>query len=343
METEITSTSNDELKQLYMNDLTHRIVEVIENFPNKSSISSVILTGSLGRDEATFSYLSKGNTQNKEAILVSDVELALVYKLGCKKHAKILKEILINNFKAEDMNPMTISLSRVKNMYNFNYMLVKPKYSSIFMYDLYNGSTTIWGEDLITSKKENHLAKYDKYEAKRIVANRIGELSYLTYVDKAKDKQIKQWEGKLMLALGTAYCIINDNYKSPYKKQLEFIQSNQEKENINQLFGEHFIDDYKEAYNHLRLGVNSYNVPLERIKYYVERIDDLVFSINTDCREPKINSFSRRLKYTVSAVKAGVSIMKVEKEIIDRLIKHFTKNQEAELKSTSIHWKRILY
>lgn len=338
----ITDETKLQLKELYMADLIQRITGVIDNFPNKSSISSVILTGSLGRNEATFYYDEKTN----KARLISDVELALVYRGGYKKDAKVLKEILIRAFD-EEINPMTISLSRVKNMYNFNYTIVKPKYNSIFMYDLYNGSRTIWGKDLIQEKQEKKLAKYDKYEAKRIVANRIGELAYIKYVDKAEERQIKQWEGKLMLALGTAYCIVKGSYHSHYKKQMEFISSNQEKDNICTLLGENFVNDYVEAYNHLRLGYSTYEVPLERIKYYVERMNTQVFNTNNAYKKSKINSMSRKLKYLVSFIKtkpADISITNIERNIIDKLIAQFIHYENCDdMKKLSIAWKRIIY
>ena len=217
-----------EVKEIYINELIDKIRSDIDNFCNKSDIISVILTGSLGRDEGTFRFGDAG-----ELRLISDIELALVYKPGCKRSAKELKQKLIDSY-SEEMNPMTISLSRVKNKYNFNYSFKTPKYSSIFMYDLYNGSKTIWGEDLISSTE----SVYDKYEAKRIVANRIGELIYLKDIVKTDEEQVKQWEGKLLLAIGTAYCIIKNAYMSPYKTQYKFIMDN--KDMVNELIGIEF-------------------------------------------------------------------------------------------------------
>ena len=197
----------------YMKNLITNITKAVDNSPEKSGIASVVLTGSLGRDEGTFHF-----DENDNLVLDSDIEVALVYKKGCKEQAKILKDKLIKSFK-EEMNPMTISLSRVENKYNFNYSIVKPKYSSIFMYDLYNGSKTIWGEELLKGKD----VIYDKYEAKRIVANRIGELTYIKHIEKASNKQITKWEAKLLLAIGTAYCIAQNKYKSKYRDQYNII------------------------------------------------------------------------------------------------------------------------
>lgn len=151
-------------KDEYITDLIIRIIQKLDEYPESKDLTSAVLTGSLGRDEPTFN----------DGVLKSDVELALVYKDKCKHSAEIIKEKLIKDFD-EDMNPMTISEDRVRNKYNFNYSFKTPEYSSIFMYDFFNGSKTIWGTDLL----KGTVVQYDPYEAKRIVANRIGELVYL--------------------------------------------------------------------------------------------------------------------------------------------------------------------
>lgn len=320
-----------EMKDVYIDNLIKEIVFYIENFSNKSDIISVILTGSLGRDEGTFHF----DTNMNKLVLDSDVELALVYKSGCKKSAEDLKNELINHF-SEEMNPMTISFSRVKNMYNFNYSFVTPKYSSIFMYDLYNGSKTIWGEDLINKK----IFKYDKYEAKRIIANRIGELTYISNFNESNFRQINQWEAKLILAIGTAYCILKDSYMSSYYSQYEFICN--EQDNINNFLGENFVDDYTKAFYFLRRGADNYDVPSERLNKYVEKMNSL---LNTkEFSKPKINSISRKIKYMISCKRANVPLNPINCEtiIIEGLIKYFSE-KDVNLILFSNYWKMILY
>lgn len=314
----------------YMKNLITNIIKAVDNSPEKVGIESVILTGSLGRDEGTFHF-----DENNNLILDSDIEIALVYKKGCKEQAKILKSHLIETFK-EEMNPMTISLSRVKNKYNFNYSIVKPKYSSIFMYDLYNGSKTIWGTDLLKEKD----VKYDKYEAKRVVANRIGELTYLKHIEKASDKQITQWEAKLLLAIGTAYCIVKDKYKSKYRDQYNLIHSDSSDIKIN--IGSKFVDDYTQAYMYLRMGNDTYNVPSERLHLYVENINKLF--VKLEYKKPKINSVSRKLKYIISCIHKGKSLnpLNCEVKILNNLIKYFINNDDKVIKYSE-YWKNIVY
>ena len=316
-----------EIKDKYMQNLVTDIVRVVAEFPGKDGIESIILTGSLGRDEGTFHF-----NENGEFILDSDVEIALVYKKGCKKQAATLKEILINKFK-EEMNPMTISISRVNNKYNFNYSIIKPKYSSIFMYDLYNGSKIIWGTDLI----KNCTVKYDKYEAKRIVANRIGELMYLKHIEKAGSKQNTQWECKLLLAIGTAYCIINDKYNTKYSEQYNIIY------NTGDALGDTFIADYTQAYEYLRLGKDEYNVPYERLHQYVGRINNMF--IGDLYSKPRINSMSRKLKYIISCIKHGKGLnpFNCEVTILDGLITSFINRDNDKITEYSNYWKYILY
>ena len=318
------------IKDIYTGNLINSIIKEIDNSPEKSGIASVILTGSLGRDEGTFHF-----DENNNIILDSDIEIALVYKKGCKEQAKILKNYLIETFK-EEMNPMTISLSRVKNKHNFNYSILKPKYNSIFMYDLYNGSKTIWGEDLIIDKN----VKYDKYEAKRVVANRIGELTYLKYIENANNNQIVQWEAKLLLAIGTAYCIINDKYNSKYRDQYNTIHS--DSSNIKIVLGGSFIDDYTQAYMYLRMGSDTYDVQSEKLHLYVENINRL---FNTsEYKKPKINSVSRKLKHTISCIRKTKSLnpLNCEITIINNLIKYFI-NKDNKVIKYSDYWKSIIY
>lgn len=320
-----------EIKKEYMEKLKSQIIQDIENFPHKTDIESIILTGSLGRDEGTF-HIDK---ETNNLILDSDVELALVYKPGKKDSAKTFKQFLIENYK-EDMNPMTISLLRVRNMYNFNYSFKTPKYNSIFMYDLYNGSKTIWGTELLSARS----LPYDKYEAKRIIANRIGEYACLKYIEKAPEKQIKQWEAKILLSVGIACCIIDNIYESPYKKHCEAICKSKDK--WNDYLGSNFVEDYIEAYEYLRLGIDKYDVPTERIKSYVEKISKL-FNTN-EYSKPKITSLSRKLKYAISTVKHYKKrhVIDCETTIIDALIEYYI-NDDISLIEYGKYWKNILY
>lgn len=315
----------------YVNNLVQSIVNKIVGYPESKGLVSVVLTGSLGRNEGTF-HLSN----DSKLVLDSDVELALVYKCGKKRLAEAVKRKLIADF-AEDMNPMTISESRVKNGYNFNYSFTKPDYSSIFMYDFYKGSKTIWGKDLLTKKP----APYDKYEAKRIVANRIGELIYLEANPRGNMENVsRQWEAKLLLAIGSAFCILENKYKSQYSEQRDYI--NAQSLRLEKIFDENFVEDYNNAYLFLRKGKKDFYIQRSSLQKYVGKIKN-VFSEHDICF-PKINSFSRKLKYAVACIKsrAFLNPFTCEEDIIDCLLHAFSTNNSSVYKIAQ-NWKNILY
>lgn len=318
--------------EVYCKNLNKRIVDKINEYPEKIGLISVILTGSLGRDEGTFHALP----DTSELILDSDVELALVYKNGKKKDAEKIKRKLIHDFK-EEMNPMTISESRVRHGYNFNYSILPPPKSSIFMYDLYHGSKTIWGEELLNKE----IPKYDKYEAKRIVANRIGELTYLkTTMTEDVEKLTRQWKGKLVLAIGSAYCILEKSYESKYGEQKDFIVS--KKGELKDILGENFVEDYEKTYLFLRKNGEPYELSDTVLRNYVKQIN-ILFS-RSDLETPQINSFSRTLKYAIACVKAKAPFnpFTCEQDILNNLIYNYIFNNE-DLVKLAKNWKKILY
>ena len=160
-------------KAVYEQKLISDIITSIEKYGGKSYLSSIILTGSFGRGEPTYSSDSEG-----KLFLKSDVEIALVFpKLSQKKYVEELIRNVSSEF-IEDLNLMPINERRVRKACNFNFTLRVPKFKTIFIYDLFNGSKTIWGRDFI-GEKTILLGDVDLYEAKRLVANRIGELTYL--------------------------------------------------------------------------------------------------------------------------------------------------------------------
>jgi hypothetical protein len=317
---------------VYVDDLIKRIVNKINQYPERKCLVSVVLTGSLGRDEGTFHISS----DDSKLILDSDVELALIYRRGRKKLAKEIKRKLIADFN-EEMNPMVISELRVKKGYNFNYSFSKPQKSSIFMYDLYNGSKTIWGAELLNKE----VIPYDKYESKRIIANRIGELIYLESNEKVNGTQIiTQWEGKLLLAIGSAFCILEDAYRSKYKAQRDYIMAN--KNRAKEAFGENFVEDYDKTYLFLREGGQSFKIQREKLIEYVALAN--IFMEKRKIFTPKINSVSRRLKYLIACIKSKSKFnpFTCEQDIIESLIFDFIVDNK-EIVITAQAWKNILY
>jgi hypothetical protein len=259
---------------------------IIKNGGDKF-LSSVILTGSFGRNEPTF------QTVNGELSLKSDVEIALVY---CGKNAKKKMEDLITKVSSEfseELNLMALSEKRVSGIHNFNGTLFTPKYKTLFTYDLFNGSKTIWGKDYIGSTRVT-LSEIDIYEAKRIVANRIGELSFLTS-QKEDDFLEMQWKGKLMLAIVSAWLLLNNRYVSSYHEQRDIIDQNTGE--IINVFGLKFMEDYTGVFAFLRDNGDSYCVPNENLRNYVSIIDK-IFS-DRGINKSKVNSFSRKCKYLI--------------------------------------------
>lgn len=319
------------LVESYMNRLVKKIIDKIDSSDNRC-LSSVILTGSLGRNEGTFHM----DYSTSDVVLDSDVELALVYKFGMKKRAEVIRNRLIKDFN-EEINPMVISESRVRNGYNFNYSIMRPKYFSIFMYDLYYGSRTIWGKNLLCKS----IQTYDKYEAKRIVANRIGELIYLeTAIPGNPLDLINQWEAKLLLAIGSAYCILESAYVSQYKEQNKFIVENKNK--VNKLLGEDFAYDYNLAYLYLREGLACCKFSREKLQKYVENIK--VLFDKSGISTARINSCSRKLKYAISCVKFKINMnpFNCEERIIDSLVNYFISG-DSRINLVAQYWKYVLY
>ena len=205
------------------------------------------------------------------------------------------------------------------------------------MYDFYNGSKTIWGENLLAYK----CPSYDKYEAKRIVANRIGELTCVQMQEvKNKEKLVEQWKGKLVLAIGSAYCILKNEYQSKYEAQRNYIVT--QSSELSSAIGEQFVDDYDKVFLFLRKGGDHHDVPMERLVEYVERIKRLFYKEGI-CH-PRINSLSRRLKYAIACVrsKADLNPFACEEKIIDELIDEFI-DRDDDIIEAAKNWKNILY
>jgi hypothetical protein len=204
------------------------------------------------------------------------------------------------------------------------------------MYDLYNGSKTVWGEDLLKNRK----CQYDKFEAKRIVANRIGELTYLTEHNPDNESVKQQWKAKLLLAIGSAYCILNEKYASKYAKQMEVLEK--DVDTLNSTFGKSFLKDYRNAYLFLRKGEKYIDITDRNLRNYVKKINELFIRCQID--KPKINSISRKLKYAISCFKYDkfANVFKCETEIINDLI-HGYISDSKHLIHVADAWHRILY
>lgn len=320
----------------YEKKLIKNIITSIEEHGGKDILSSVILTGSFGRGEPTYDIGESG-----ELGLKSDVEIALIYPKSSKKGnvEKLIKEVLLD-FR-EDLNLMPISEQRVRKVYNFNFSFRVPKYKTIFTYDLFNGSKTIWGRDFI-GEKSISLMEVDQYEAKRLVSNRIGELIYLqnSSMDRSSDYLRMQWKGKLMLAIVSAWLICEGEYVSSYHEQFGKIRASRER--TEKVLGNGFAQECEKVFSFLRENGSAYEVPDAILFEFVKNIDR--YFCNIGLKKPKVNSCSRKLKYFIKYVKAGMKfgLIGFEDNILQTLITSYWKKLD-ELRYVAEVWHKVLY
>lgn len=236
---------------------------------------------------------------------------------------------------------MAVDEKRVRKAYNFNFSIRVPKYKTIFTYDLFNGSRTIWGRDFI--KKQNiKLTDVDLYEAKRLVANRIGEL---TYLQNTSNKETigylrLQWKGKLMLAIVSAWLICEREYVSAYHGQYDKAKLKQQK--LENVLGRGFFAEYEKVFLFLRENGELYEVPDQLIKSYVKNIDD--YFREKDLSSPKVNSLSRFAKYVIKYLKTRrmYGYCQFEDNILQALITDFAEGS-VRLNEDAVVWHNVLY
>lgn len=324
------------IKQEYEKNLIQSIIASIERHGGKEFLSSIILTGSFGRGEPTFTLDHNGNLSLK-----SDVEIALIYPNPFQKNRiEKLIEAVSQEFN-EELNLMAITEKRVLKAYNFNYSIMVPKYKTIFTFDLFNGSYKIWGTDYI-GRYNVDISDVDVYEAKRLVANRIGELVYLSQTadEESKAYLYMQWKGKLMLAIVSAWLICEEQYVSSYRGQYEKI-----KESRNVIESElsfDFFEEYNKVFKFLRERGCPYEVPDRLLRSYVKKINQ--YFIAKSIKTPKVNSFSHLVKYYIKYIKAGTKygLVNFEDKILQELIDGYCKNK-SNLGNIADVWHRVLY
>lgn len=323
-------------KQAYQKNLIDNVVSSIEKNGGKDCLSSIILTGSFGRGEPTFSVSDDGGL-----VLKSDVEIALVFPRSSQKNDVESIISKVSSEFSEDLNLMTVNESRVKNAYNFNFSLKSPKYKTIFTYDLFNGSKTVWGKDFIGEKKIT-LDDVDKYEAKRLVANRIGELVYLQITGNSQNADYLriQWKGKLMLAIASGWLICENKYVSSYHGQFDCLKLNSTK--ADEDIGSDFFGEYSKVFDFLREDGELYEVSDEKLREYVKNINEYFKKNNIGT--PKVNSVSRLVKYVVKYIKSGMKfgVFGFENKILQALIEDYAGDFD-KLKNDAIIWHNVLY
>lgn len=323
-------------RENYDESLLTDIINSIEKYGGKDCLSSIILTGSFGRGEPTYTTEAEG-----KLLLKSDVEIGLVFP---KSSQKSLVERLIRKVASEfteELNLIAINEKRVRKVYNFNFSIRTPKFKTIFTYDLFNGSRTIWGRDFIGEKTVS-LADVDLYEAKRLVANRIGELIYLQNSADADSKvHLRvQWKGKLILAIVSAWLICEGEYVSSYHGQFQKIKDRST--DVESVMGTGFVDEYKRVFGFLRETGEPYEVADDLLRDYIKAVDR--YFIQRHMRKPKVNSVSRMVKYLIKYARTGreYGFIGFENNILQALISDYWQNS-ARIKLDADVWHRVLY
>ena len=316
----------------YEETLLQRIMDRIEYYGGREVLTSVVLTGSFGRDEPSYVQSANGGL-----CLKSDVEIGLVFSGPCKRNLVIaLAEQVAQEF-VEELNFMPMSVGRVKRAHNFNFTIWPSKTKTLFTYDLYNGSKTIWGERII-EKVPVSLKMVDLYEAKRLVANRIGELICCSN-PKEEDYMQAQWRGKLVLALGSAWLLCNGLYESSYRRQYTLLAKHKAK--IEKEFGKSFFGDYEHAFLFLRQNRGFSCIQKESLMEYVKAADMLFRQLRL--KKSESNSMSRKLKYWMKYLRTSreFGLINFEDAILQTLINAFYRD-DPELPQVAKIWHNVL-
>lgn len=319
----------------YTCDLIKKIVSKVTDHPNSCCVSAIIVTGSFGRNEATFE-----RDKNGYLTLKSDVEVALVYNKfkERRKVAQLMKEV--ENCFSEMIEFMPFQKQRIIKAQNNNYALIEPKYKSLFTYDIYNGSYTAWGTDYLRLKKIS-LEQVDLFEAKKIVGNRIGEL--ICFLNKGSnmydDNYKRYWKAKLMLAIVSAYLLCTNAYISSYQGQYDRIM--QQREVISSTFGKEFLLDYKKSFIYLRKNGTLYDVSDEKLRNYVAIINEIFQK--KGITNSKINCFSKRIRRWAHYLKCGSNYgFNFENNLYQNMINGYIENTDY-LQKLANDWKNVLY
>lgn len=312
----------------YEDALIKNIVEKISQSPESKYISSVVLTGSMGRGEGTYTE------KDGKLILKSDVETALVFD----RDQKAVYE-MINRLKplfTEDVNFMTIHKTRVEKMYNFNYSFVTPKYKTIFMFDFFNGSKTIYGRDYI-SEKNIAVTDIDPYEAKRIVANRIAEMTYLAAEN---EYTVFQWKCKTVLAVASAWLVCEKKYRPSYFSQRDIIKDN--KEEFSRIFTEEFAELYFRAFSFLREGAAEFEFDENVLRRAVSLFSDYYQTKNNE--RSRTTNTARKLKYILKYIKKykKFDVSDLEDRVLSDLIGDYCRKSDDIIRTADI-WHSCIY
>lgn len=319
----------------YISDLIQEIVLRVTAHPNADCVSSIIVTGSFGRNEPTFE-----KDENGYLTLKSDVEVALVYdKFKDKKKVLQLMQEIESCF-SELVEFMPFQKQRIIKAQNHNFAIIEPKYKSLFTYDIFNGSYTAWGIDYL-SLKQISLDQVDPFEAKRIVSNRIGELMCFLNRGSAQydDNYKRLWKAKVMLAIVSAYLLCNRAYVSSYHGQYDRIM--QQRKEVVSTFGEKFLSDYESAFSYLRENSDSCEISDENLRKYVAAINTIFQK--KGITKARINCLSKKLRSRVHYLKCGSNYgLNFENNLYQNLINAYIENAGC-VQNLANDWRKVLY
>lgn len=320
-------------KEDHSKRLIEKLVKSILYYNGDKILSSIILTGSFGRKEPTYI-----ENEDKSVVLKSDVEVALIYPVGSSRKALLkLVENVSKDFE-EDLNLMPMTERRMKKVLNFNYDINTPAKKTLFTFDLYNGSYTIWGRDYLKINSVL-LEDVDPYEAKRIVSNRIGELVYNCCVND-DDYLRMQWKAKVMLAIVSGWLLLNKLYKSSFHEQ--FRMAMEYKNDLSLLLGSTFLFDYQQCFYMLRENGEVFEVADDKLRNYVRNID--AYFKKYGLLSPKVNGIARRIKYLLKYIKTDrkFGVTGFENNILQSLLDKFI-CEDVDLDYTARIWHETIY
>ena len=315
-------------REAYEAQLFDRINKAFEAHQLSDCACSAILTGSFGRGEPTYRY------SGEDVTLQSDVEIALIYRRSRDgKRLRTAMRAIASEFE-EDLNFMAFPRRRIVRRHNYNHTLFTPRYCTLFAYDLFGASRTIWGETLLG--RSLPAERIDLYEAKRIVANRIGELLCVPEEDV---QSVAVWRAKLLLAIASAYLLCEGAYQSSYRAQHDEIL--RRKAALIGVLGHKFMVDYQAAFGYLREGADGFCVSDGNLRGYVAAIGD--YLQQRGVAKPKTNSLSRRVKYCLRYLRFGGrgGLVGLEERILQALMEGFAAGADAG--KYAAMWRAVLY
>ena len=325
--------TNMKEKQEYIDELLNSVVKKVLEEDKGKVIKSIIVTGSFGRGEPTFTVV------DGKLRLKSDVEISLVHSHIKKKKMLDLMHKVESQFR-ETIDLLPFQERRLVLAQNHNYALVEPRKKTLFTYDVFNGSYTLWGEDYL-KRKIVKLNDVDKFEAKRIVANRIGELvhNFNRDEDMSKSEYTMIWKGKIVLAIVTAWLILHGQYESSYHKQYEIIKKDIDL--VEATLGQGFFWEYEKVFLFLRDAGEPFEVPDTHLRGYVKNIN-LLFK-KEQLVKSEVNCLSKRIRGWFKYIKSGMHYgIRFENAILQSLIDDYVSGS-SHLKNTADTWSRVLY